>query len=88
MHMIGFAIATILPVGLIGIAAWLGGVWSVLALLYITLFAAALDRFVPRLLPEVPEGAEFPSGKVGGAALCVADRRGERHGFGHIRRAG
>ena len=71
MQMIGFAIATVLPVGLIGMAIWLGGVWSVLALLYITLFAAALDRFVPRLLPEVPEGAEFPSGKGLSVALGV-----------------
>lgn len=63
MQMIGFAAATIVPVGLIGLAAWLGGVWPLLALLYMTLFTAALDRFVPRLLPEAAEGAEFPSGK-------------------------
>lgn len=63
MQMFGFATATILPVGLIGLAAGLGGVWSLFALLYMTLFAAALDRFLPRLLPDVPEGAEFPSGK-------------------------
>ncbi len=63
MQMIGFAIATIAPVGLIGAAAALGGVWSLVALLYMTLFAAALDRFLPRLLPDAPHGAEFPSGK-------------------------
>ena len=64
MQMIGFVTATILPVGLIGMAAGLGGVWPLVALLYMTLFAAAMDRFIPRILPEAPEGAEFPSGKA------------------------
>lgn len=63
MQMTLFAIATLLPVGLILQAAAAGGAWPWLALAYVTLFAAALDRFVPRLLPEAPEGAEFPSGK-------------------------
>lgn len=62
--MIGFAIATLVPVGLLTLAAFAGGAWVWLALLYITLFTAALDRLVPRLFPDSAEGAEFPTGAL------------------------
>ena len=83
MQMTGFAVVTVLPAMLIGLGAGFGGVWPGLALLYMTLFAALADRYVPRLLPDVAEGAEFPSGKglsvvLGGLhfALLVAAIRG------------
>lgn len=69
MQMTLFATATILPLALIALAAGLGGVWPWAALLYMTLFTAGLDRYVPRLLPEAPDGAEFPSGKRLSVAL-------------------
>ncbi|MDQ2091991.1 alkane 1-monooxygenase [Marimonas arenosa] len=59
-----FAIATILPVALIGAAALAGGIWPWAALFYMTVFTALLDRYMPRLLPEATDGAEFPSGKI------------------------
>ncbi|MDU8926039.1 alkane 1-monooxygenase [Alisedimentitalea sp. MJ-SS2] len=63
MQMTLFAIATILPVALLCLAVLSGGLWPLAALLYMTLFTAGLDRFAPRLLPDLPKGAEFPSGK-------------------------
>ena len=71
MQMGLFAVATILPAGLILLGAGLGGMWPWLALLYITLFAAGMDRYVPRLLPEAPDGAEFPGGKRLSVALGI-----------------
>jgi alkane 1-monooxygenase len=58
-----FALATLAPVALLA-AAPLGGVWAVLPLLYLTLFAAALDQFVPLVAPDAPEGAEFPAAEA------------------------
>lgn len=63
MQMILFALATLTPALLIGRGVDAGGVWPWLALGYMTVFAATMDRFVPRFLPEAPEAAEFPSGK-------------------------
>jgi alkane 1-monooxygenase len=60
--MIYFSIATLVHVALLGLAAALGDWFVLAALLYITLFTAALDRYVPLVLPEMPEGAEFPTG--------------------------
>ena len=60
--MVYFSVATLTHVLLLGLAAVSGGgfVWAALA--YITVFTAALDRFVPFVLPQMPEGAEFPTG--------------------------
>lgn len=60
--MVYFSVATLTHVLLLGLAAiWGGGfIWAALA--YITVFTAALDRFVPLVLPQMPEGAEFPTG--------------------------
>ncbi|WP_322866840.1 alkane 1-monooxygenase [Aquicoccus sp. G2-2] len=71
MQMLLFAIATILPIGLSLPAALQGGVWPWLMLLYMTLLTNALDRFVPRLLPDAPEGSEFPSGSALSTGLGV-----------------
>jgi alkane 1-monooxygenase len=57
-----FACATLAHIALLGLAACYGGGFIWAALLYITLFTATLDRFVPYILPEMPEGAEFPTG--------------------------
>lgn len=63
MQMSLFALATTLPALLIAGGMSLGGLWPLAGLLYMTVFTALLDRFVPRLLPDMPDGAEFPSGK-------------------------
>ncbi|WP_370331719.1 alkane 1-monooxygenase [Aquicoccus porphyridii] len=72
MQMSLFALATLMPVGLILLAAGLGGIWGWVALIYMTVLTAALDRYVPRLLPERAEGAEFPAGKGLSAGLGLA----------------
>ncbi len=72
MQMSLFALATLMPVGLILLACAMGGVWGWAALIYMTLLTAALDRYVPQLLPERAEGAEFPAGKVLSAVLGLA----------------
>ncbi|RVT87058.1 alkane 1-monooxygenase [Rhodobacteraceae bacterium CCMM004] len=64
-----FALATLAPAAAIGLAILIGGVWSVVALLSMTLLTGLLDHFIrwaetPR---EVPPGAEFPAGD----RLCV-----------------
>ncbi|PIE12585.1 MAG: alkane 1-monooxygenase [Rhodobacterales bacterium] len=70
--MIGFALATLGNVVLLFLALWAGGVWIWIALAYITAFTALLDRFVPRLFPDMSEGEEFPSGAVLSMVLGVA----------------
>ncbi len=57
--MLLFAVATLLPLPLITLGAWLGGGWAVAAISYMTLFTAALDELVRKITPPVPE-AEFP----------------------------
>ncbi|QYK43642.1 MAG: alkane 1-monooxygenase [Paracoccaceae bacterium] len=56
-----FAAAALLPLGLMAMGAMAGGAWAVAGLAWITLFAAAMDRFVPWVLPDAPEGSEFPA---------------------------
>jgi len=63
MQMMLFTIATILPVTLILQATLSGGAWAWAAITYMAFFAAIVDRFIPRLAPDLPDGAEFPSGK-------------------------
>lgn len=60
--MVYFACATLAHVALLGLASFVGGSLIWLALLYITLFTAALDKFLPFVLPQMPEGTEFPTG--------------------------
>lgn len=57
-----FACATLTHVALLVLASLFGGSFVWLALIYITLFTAALDKFAPLVLPQMPEGAEFPTG--------------------------
>ncbi|UYV39509.1 alkane 1-monooxygenase [Rhodobacteraceae bacterium D3-12] len=89
-----FALATVLPVVLIAGGVIVGGFWPLAGLLYMTVFTAVLDRFVPRLLPEMPEGAEFPTGKgfstllglghFGLLAVVIAAMNGEMAATGKV----
>lgn len=82
--MLVFAMMTLIPVGLIGLGAVWGGVWVVLALVYLTVFTATLDLLIARAIPPLP-ASEFPAatglsvalalahfGLLGGAALALA----------------
>lgn len=57
--MILFALATLLPIPLLGIGALAGGWWVALALIYMTGLTFVLDTAVKVITPPVPE-AEFP----------------------------
>ncbi|MBN9887666.1 alkane 1-monooxygenase [Salipiger abyssi] len=56
-----FVIATLGMVGALGLALWLGGLWTLLALLYITVFTFFLDRIAALAAPDRPD-SEFPAG--------------------------
>jgi alkane 1-monooxygenase len=53
-----FAIATLMPVGLLVLAATIGGIWVLGAVLYLTALTSALDRMISIISPS----SEFPSG--------------------------
>ncbi|MBI1416159.1 MAG: alkane 1-monooxygenase [Limimaricola sp.] len=69
--MVLFALATLLPVALIGVAAMRGGGWALAALLVMTAMAAGLDALVARVTPAL-EGAEFPAGDALSVTLGLA----------------
>jgi alkane 1-monooxygenase len=68
LPMIVFALAALAPLGLFAAGIWAGGGWAVAGLVYMTVFAAALDRITGLFLGDAPEGAEFP----GAEGLLVA----------------
>lgn len=70
--MAGFALASLLPVVMLGLGAALGGLWFGLALVYTTGFMAMADRLVAVAAPDAPEGAEFPAANVLLIALALA----------------
>lgn len=57
--MILFALATLLPIPLLGFGAVYGGWWVALALIYMTGLTFTLDTLVKIITPPVPD-AEFP----------------------------
>ena len=67
-HMRLFAIATLSPVILLGLAAGFGGIWVVLAVLYLTALTSLLDRLVQHVSPA----DEFPAGDGLAVALALA----------------
>jgi alkane 1-monooxygenase len=69
--MLLFAIATLVPVALLGAAAILGGVWVWLAVGYITVFTYLMDRLIARTTPNAPDG-EFPTGEPLSLLLALA----------------
>ncbi len=60
--MLPFVFVTLSNAGMLFAAAFFGGAWAWAALVYISLFTAFMDRFIPRLFPDMDEGTEFPSG--------------------------
>lgn len=67
-----FAAATLIPLPLLVLAATFGGLWAALALLYLTVFTFALDQLIPLVMPNAPEGAEFPAANELSATLAIA----------------
>lgn len=70
--MIWFWIATVLPVGLLGIAAFVGGGFAVGALLYMTAFVHLMDRLVKGAVAKSNAQGEFPSGTTLSITLGLA----------------
>lgn len=66
-----FALATIIPVGLIGAAALFGGIWVWLALLYLTALSAGLDEAIHHITPPAPD-IEFPVANALSVTLAIA----------------
>lgn len=67
-----FALASLAPLPLLLAGVWFGGIFLLIALLYVTLFTALIDQFFPLIAPEAPEGAEFPTADRLSVALAIA----------------
>lgn len=67
-----FALVTISPVALFALAVSVGGLWPLLALLYMTVLAAVLDQISAVFMGNAPEGAEFPAADLLLVVLAVA----------------
>ncbi|MGB5560374.1 MAG: alkane 1-monooxygenase [Paracoccaceae bacterium] len=67
----GFAIVTLLPVPLLVIGGFAGGVWIAAALVYLSALAMALDRIVTLTAAPVDPGAEFAAADILSAVLAV-----------------
>ncbi len=67
-----FALATLAPLGLLGLAALFGGLFAWIALLYVTVLSALLDEITARAFPDAPEGAEFPAADSLLVTLAIA----------------
>ncbi|MBS1303007.1 alkane 1-monooxygenase [Loktanella sp. SALINAS62] len=66
-----FTIATLIPIPLLTLAALFGGVWVVVAWIYMTVFTYLLDQLVA-VVPLPVEGEEFPAGDLLSVVLAVA----------------
>lgn len=70
--MLPFAVATLVPVALIGAAALWGGPWGWAALVWMTALTATVDRLAARVAPgRAPQRAEFPAAGALSAALAL-----------------
>ena len=67
-----FALATLAPLGLLGLAATFGGLFAWIALFYVTVLSALLDEIAARAFPDAPEGAEFPAADSLLVTLAIA----------------
>lgn len=69
--MLGFVIATLLPVPLLILSSALGGYWAWIALIYLTVFTALLDHILPRSWRNLDAAQEFKTGHGLSIALGV-----------------
>ena len=70
--MIWFTLATVTPVILLALAAVSGGVWCLIALLYMTAFVYLMDRLVAGAAAQKRPDGEFPVGEPLALFLGVA----------------
>lgn len=75
-EMAAFAVTALVPLLLVACAALWGGVWPWVAVLWMSVLVAVLDRLLPAIAPAPVEGAEFPGSDallvtVGTAALLL-----------------
>ena len=69
---IAFGVTSLLPVPLLMLAAIWGGVWGWVALVYLTVFAFAMDTLVGFATEESDADREFPASDVLSIALALA----------------
>lgn len=70
--MILFAFATLMPLPLIALAAGLGGLWIMIALCYMTIFAYLLDQLIVIARPDSTSlQSEFPAADVLSVVLGI-----------------
>ena len=67
-----FALAALTPFWLLCLAVPFGGLWVLGVFFYMGLFTLLMDQFVPMILPDAPEGAEFPAADALLVALGLA----------------
>lgn len=72
LPMVLFALISAVPVGLIGAGLVWGGLWLWAGFLYMAVLALVLDRLVPLVAGNRPEGAEFPAADLLLVTLGVA----------------
>ncbi len=70
-RMLRFTATTLLMVVLLGLGFGLGGLWPLVALLYITVFTFFMDKLVALTAPDRPD-SEFPAGTGLSATLGIA----------------
>jgi len=51
---IAFTVATLAPVPLLILGAWLGGPWAWVGLIYLTIFAFAMDELIAATAAKCP----------------------------------
>ncbi|MDT8856049.1 alkane 1-monooxygenase [Paracoccaceae bacterium Fryx2] len=67
-----FALAALAPLPLLVAGVALGGGWALAGLGYMTMLTASLDRLVPLIAGDAPEGAEFPAADTLLVVLALA----------------
>lgn len=73
MHPVrAFAVASLAPVALIALASLAGGAWVWPALIYMTVFAFAMDKIIARIDPPSDPTGELPSADVLSAVLALS----------------
>ncbi len=70
--MVRYVLASLTPVILLAAACLWGSVWSVVSLIYMTVFVALVDGLVPRALPAQDSAAALKTGAVLNLVLGLA----------------
>ena len=60
--MLWFNLATAVPVLLLTLAGFFGGIWAILAVIYLTIFVFTMDRLIKGAAARKNADGEFPAG--------------------------